>query len=183
VLVNAVSADALGQVAGRVLGERVVAVGASQEAQLAALEAPGGPVLTLGGDRGAELVPISVARFRYGSGLVVAWLDVGTGTVLESLRGEGDAGSAASPALEPGHARVLGADLTLPAMAETLRGAECVYVHVGLDVADPGLAGAIGTLRGVNVVGAGVTEGAGRHPDPGPVLAALGELLRSPPAG
>jgi arginase len=96
------------------VANRAVLVGANRAAQLAALEAPGGKVLTIGGDCGVELVPIGVARFRYGQGLVAAWFDAHAdlntagsspsgafhGMVLRSLLGQGDAEFAASPALE-----------------------------------------------------------------------------------
>jgi arginase len=96
------------------IANREVLVGANRLAQLAALEAPGGKVLTIGGDCGVELVPIGVARFRYGQGLVAAWFDAHAdlntaesspsgafhGMVLRSLLGQGDADFAASPALE-----------------------------------------------------------------------------------
>ena len=125
---------ALAELAGLVLGEpvnvvpqsevtsstvdgvanREVLVGANRAAQLAALEAPGGPVLTIGGDCGVELVPIGVARFRYGQGLAVAWFDAHAdlntaesspsgafhGMVLRSLLGQGDLDFAAGPAVE-----------------------------------------------------------------------------------
>ena len=54
------------------VANREVLVGANRAAQLAALEAPGGKVLTIGGDCGVELVPVGVARFRYGHGLAAA---------------------------------------------------------------------------------------------------------------
>lgn len=95
---------------------------AGRPAQLAALQAPGGPVLTIGGDCGVELVPVGVARYRYGPGLGVAWFDAHAdlntassspsgafhGMVLRSLLGEGDPEFAAAPALERGHAVLIG---------------------------------------------------------------------------
>jgi arginase len=96
------------------VANRAVLVGGNRAAQLAALEAPGGPVLTIGGDCGVELVPIGVARFRYGQGLAVGWFDAHAdlntaasspsgafhGMVLRSLLGHGDTDFAAGPALE-----------------------------------------------------------------------------------
>ncbi|MDT8915615.1 arginase family protein [Amycolatopsis sp. PS_44_ISF1] len=116
------------------VAHRAVLTGANRAAQLAALEAPGGPVLTIGGDCGVELIPIGVARFRHGAGLGVAWLDAHAdlntaesspsgafhGMVLRSLLGEGDASFAASPALEPGRVALFGARVFDPAEREAL---------------------------------------------------------------
>src|SRR5437764_234702 len=104
------------------IASRAVLTGPNRAAQLAALEAPGGPVLTIGGDCGVELVPIGVARFRYGPGLGVAWFDAHPdlntaatspsgafhGMVLRSLFGEGDPDFAADPALVPGRVALAG---------------------------------------------------------------------------
>jgi arginase len=210
------------------VANREVLVGANRAAQLAALEAPGGKVLTIGGDCGVELVPAGVARFRYGHGLVAAWFDAHAdlntaesspsgafhGMVLRSLLGQGDADFAASPALE--RAVLIGArvfddvereavDSGLVGLApgdpvavrEALGGAQCVYLHVDLDVLDPAgfgglnypepggltvaqLAAAIGALGEFDVIGAGVTECVGTGPELRvlePVLAAIGALL------
>jgi arginase len=142
---------------------RAVLTGPNRAAQLAALEAPGGPVLTIGGDCGVELVPIGVARFRYGAGLGVAWFDAHAdlntastspsgafhGMVLRSLFGEGDPEFAAAPALEPGRAVLVGTRVFDPeersaidrglavTSLEALARADKVYVHVDLDVLDP----------------------------------------------
>ncbi|WP_326569191.1 arginase family protein [Amycolatopsis rhabdoformis] len=104
------------------VANRAVLTGTNRAAQLAALEAPGGPVLTIGGDCGVELVPIGVARYRYGPGLGVAWFDAHAdlntaasspsgafhGMVLRSLLGEGDEEFAASPAVEAGRVALFG---------------------------------------------------------------------------
>ncbi|HWD05632.1 MAG TPA: arginase family protein [Amycolatopsis sp.] len=104
------------------VANREVLTGANRVAQLAALEAPGGPVLTIGGDCGVELVPVGVARYRFGPGLGVAWFDAHPdlntgvsspsgafhGMVLRSLLGEGDKAFAASPAIEPGRVALFG---------------------------------------------------------------------------
>ncbi|MEA5364061.1 arginase family protein [Amycolatopsis sp., V23-08] len=145
------------------IANRAVLTGPNRAAQLAALEAPGGPVLTIGGDCGVELVPIGVARFRYGTGLGVAWFDAHAdlntastspsgafhGMVLRSLFGEGDPEFAAAPALEPGRAVLAGTrvfdagereavDRGLAVTSlDALAGAEKLYVHVDLDVLDP----------------------------------------------
>jgi arginase len=243
----------LAQMVGRVLGEpvhevaqqssgsstvdgvanREVLVGANRVAQLAALEAPGGPVLTVGGDCGVELVPIGVARFRYGQGLGVAWFDAHPdlntassspsgafhGMVLRSLFGEGDAEFAASPALQRGRAVLVGARVFDPAEREAvdsglvahipvpgdpasvtsaLRAAQRVYLHVDLDVLNPGefsglnypepggltidqLVAGIRALADFEVIGAGITECAGTGPQLRllePVIDAIGELLK-----
>ncbi|OLT46228.1 arginase [Saccharomonospora sp. CUA-673] len=135
---------------------------------------PGGPVLTIGGDCGADLVPIGFARAQHGHRLVTAWFDAHAdsntaagspsgafhGMVLRALLGEGDADLAASPALEPGHAVLIGTrafdpderravDAGLlrhvpppadPAAVREAVGAETggpVYLHVDVDVLDP----------------------------------------------
>ncbi|MCU1686453.1 MAG: arginase [Amycolatopsis sp.] len=234
---------ALGEFVGRVLGEPVhhvpqgkttsstvdgvvnrAALLENRAAQLAALEAPAGPVLTVGGDCGVELVPISVARFRYGIGLKVAWFDAHAdlntaagspsgafhGMVLRSLFGEGDAEFAASPPLEPSNAVLFGTRVFDPEERDaldrglvsqapgSLRGAEYVYLHLDLDVLDPGefsgmnypesggmsiveLVDAIGGLAGFEVIGAGITEcvatGSELHVLE-PVIRAIGALLK-----
>ncbi|WP_290062408.1 arginase family protein [Amycolatopsis solani] len=146
----------------RGIASRAELTGPNRAAQLAALEAPGGPVLTIGGDCGVELVPIGVARFRHGPGLGVAWFDAHPdlntastspsgafhGMVLRSLFGEGDAEFAADPALEPGSVALLGTRVFDPEeRAAVSRGlavtsldalsVEKLYVHVDLDVLDP----------------------------------------------
>jgi arginase len=198
---------------------------ANRAAQLAALEAPEGPVLTIGGDCGVELIPIGVAQFRY-SGLAVAWFDAHPdlntaesspsgafhGMVLRSLFGQGDAEFAASPALEravligtrafdPAEREAVGNGLVTQAstetVAEALSGAESVYLHVDLDVLDPGefagvsypepggltidqLVAAIRSLSDVDVVGAAITECAGSElRGLVPVIEAIGAALGS----
>jgi arginase len=249
---------ALGALAGDVLGERVHEVPvdatgsstvegiANREAlvrnrkwQLAAMEAPEGPVLTIGGDCGVELVPLGVARYRYGRGLGVVWFDAHAdlntaacspsgafhGMVLRSAFGEGDDEFAASPPLVAGRAVLTGtrcfdpveraaleaglvrhvpvADVGDPAWvvaAVRETGADQLYLHIDLDVLDPGvfpglncpepgglriseLVAGIRALSGVAVIGAGITECASA--DRGelralvPVLEAVGDLLES----
>jgi len=111
------------------IANRAVLTGTNRQLQLAAVEAPEGPVLTIGGDCGVELVPVSVARFRYGATLGVAWFDAHAdlntadsspsgafhGMVLRSLLGEGDKEFAASPSIEPGRAALFGARALDPA--------------------------------------------------------------------
>ncbi|MBK1786841.1 arginase family protein [Prauserella cavernicola] len=103
------------------IANRAALVG-NRRAQLAALEDPQGPVLTIGGDCSADLVPLGVARYRYGPGLGAVWFDAHAdcntaatspsgafhGMVLRSLLGDGDPGFAASPALERGRAVLVG---------------------------------------------------------------------------
>ncbi|WP_329050656.1 arginase family protein [Amycolatopsis sp. NBC_01488] len=207
------------------VANRAVLTGANRAAQLAALEAPGGPVLTIGGDCGVELVPIGVARFRYGPGLGVAWFDAHAdlntastspsgafhGMVLRSLFGEGDPEFAADPALEPGHAVLAGTRVFDPEERaavsrglvvesfDALAGVDKLYVHVDLDVLDPGefpglncpepagwtierLVAELDALAAFDVVGAGITECVGTSREVEvlePVLAAVGRLLVS----
>ncbi|MCE7007809.1 arginase family protein [Kibdelosporangium philippinense] len=170
---------ALSRLAGEIAGVQPVVVPVSTEdspvidgvanraalivnrtAQLAALEAPGGSVLTIGGDCGTDVVPIAVARFRFGESLGVAWFDAHPdlntvetspsgafhGMALRVLFGEGDAEFVASPALRPGNAVLIGArsidegeqaaiDRGLVS-ADSIPG-EQIYLHVDLDVLDP----------------------------------------------
>jgi arginase len=202
---------------------RAELTGPNRAAQLAALEAPGGPVLTIGGDCGVELVPIGVARFRYGPGLGVAWFDAHAdlntaatspsgafhGMVLRSLFGEGDPEFAADPALTPGNVVLAGTRVFDPeeraavsrglvvTSPAALVGVEKLYVHVDLDVLDPGefaglnhpepdgwtiarLVSSLDALAAYDVVGAGITECVGTPREVEvlePILAALGRLL------
>ncbi|QRP44484.1 arginase family protein [Amycolatopsis sp. FDAARGOS 1241] len=208
------------------VANRAVLTGANRAAQLAALEAPGGPVLTIGGDCGVELVPVGVARYRHGAGLGVAWFDAHPdlntaesspsgafhGMVLRSLLGEGDEEFAASPAIEPGRVALFGTRVFDVAEEQAVRrglavqtedvagalrraGAESVYLHVDLDVLDPGefggvnfpepgglkifeLVEAIAGLSEVDVVGAGITECVGTQLEAlEPVITAVGRVL------
>ena len=215
----------------RGIANRAVLTGENRKAQLAALEAPGGPVLTIGGDCGTDLIPLGVARYRYGPGLGVAWFDAHGdlntpesspsgafhGMVLRSLLGEGDPEFAADPPLVPGQVVLTGTralddaeraaiDRGLAVIAENppdvagsllAQGAERVYLHLDLDVLDPGefaginypepdgltigdLVAAIDALAGLEVVGAAVTECVGTSEEVAvlePVLAAIGRLL------
>jgi arginase len=116
-----VPVDAAGSPTERGVRNRAALL-ANRPAQLAALENPEGPVLTLGGDCGADLVPIGVARYRYGPTLGVLWFDAHAdantpltspsaafhGMVLRALLGEGDADFVANPALAPGRAVLVG---------------------------------------------------------------------------
>lgn len=206
------------------VANREILTGENRAAQLAALEAPGGPVLTIGGDCGVELVPIGVARYRYGPGLGVVWFDAHPdlntaetspsgafhGMVLRSLLGEGDPDFAADPPLEPGRVVLAGTRVFDKAeqdavdrglvvesaeIAAGLSGADKVYVHLDLDVLDPGefdglnypepggltiarLVSMLRELSGFEVIGAGITECVGTEVRVlEPVLEVLGELL------
>jgi arginase len=125
----------------------------NRTAQLAALEAPEGPVLTVGGDCGVEVAPIGVARFRHGEDLGVLWFDAHPdlntpttspssafhGMALRALFGEGDPEFVADPPLR--HAVLVGARSMDEGERAALRlvGGEGnpVYVHIDLDVLDP----------------------------------------------
>ncbi len=209
------------------IANRAVLTGPNRAAQLAALEAPAGPVLTIGGDCGVELVAIGVARFRHGPELEVAWFDAHPdlntaesspsgafhGMVLRSLLGEGDPEFAAEPALEPGRVALVGTRAFDAAEREVVERGLVVedvaalgtggklYVHLDLDVLDPGefggvnypepgglsigaLVGALDALAGFEVVGAGITECVADSKDVAvlePVLAAVGRLLSPKP--
>ncbi|EHR49583.1 arginase family hydrolase, arginase/agmainase/formiminoglutamate hydrolase [Saccharomonospora marina XMU15] len=103
------------------IGNKAVLV-RNRDAQLAALEAPEGKVLTIGGDCGTDLVPAGVARYRYGENLGVVWFDAHAdcntpdsspsgafhGMVLRALLGEGDCEFAASPAVAAGRVVLAG---------------------------------------------------------------------------
>jgi len=51
------------------VANRSVLTGPNRVAQQAAVAGFTGPILTIGGDRGVELVPISAARKQWGAGL------------------------------------------------------------------------------------------------------------------
>ncbi|MEU6642383.1 arginase family protein [Saccharomonospora sp. NPDC046836] len=133
----------------------------NRQAQLAALEAPEGRVLTIGGDCGVDLVPIGVARYRHGAGLAAVWFDAHAdcntaasspsgafhGMVLRSLLGDGDPDFAASPALEPGRAVLAGTRAFDPAERRAVADGLVRHVPVPADpdtlrrtVADTGAA-------------------------------------------
>ncbi|ONI70314.1 arginase [Actinosynnema sp. ALI-1.44] len=169
----------------------------NRTAQLAALEAPEGPVLTIGGDCGTDVASIGVARFRHGPNLGVAWFDAHPdlntpetspsgayhGMALRALFGEGDPEFVAGPALRPGNAVLIGARAFDPGEQTAIdRGlvtrdsfpGEQIYLHIDLDVLDPGefggvtypepnglsIAELVDAIDGipVPVVGVGITE-------------------------
>ncbi|TLW90870.1 arginase family protein [Saccharomonospora piscinae] len=201
-------------------------------AQLTALENPEGPVLTIGGDCAADLVPLGVARYRYGSGLGVLWFDAHAdintpesspsgafnGMVLRALLGESDPEFAADPAVAPGRAVLVGTRAFDPAeralvdsgvvrhvpvpadpddVVKALREADvsAVYVHIDVDVLDPGelvgshdhepgglgverLVECLDALDEFDVIGAAVTECATRDRTEAAPLAPVLEALR-----
>ena len=167
----------------RGIANRAILTGPNRAAQLAALEAPGGPVLTIGGDCGVELIAIGVARYRCGPELGVAWFDAHPdlntaesslsgafhGMVLRSLLGEGDPEFAADPALAAGRVALIGTRAFDPAEREVverglvvedlaaLGSSGKIYVHLDLDVLEPG------EFAGIN------------YPEPGGL--SIGELV------
>ncbi|RBM20173.1 arginase [Prauserella sp. PE36] len=128
---------------------------ANRQAQLAALEEPEGPVLTLGGDCAVDLVPVGVARYRHGPGLGIVWFDAHAdsntpasspsgafhGMVLRSLLGDGDPDFAASPPLAPGHAVLVGTRAFDPAERQAV--ADGLLRHVPVPSEPDAIAGAV----------------------------------------
>lgn len=118
--------------------------------QLAALENPEGPVLTIGGDCASDLVPIGVARYRYGPKLGVVWFDAHAdantpetspsgafnGMVLRALLGEGDDEFVANPAVEPGRAVLVGTRSFDPAELQAVGAGLLRHVPPPADPAD-----------------------------------------------
>ncbi|WP_433221503.1 arginase family protein [Microtetraspora malaysiensis] len=150
----------------------------------AALEKAGAaPVVTVGGDCGVELEPVSAALARYGDALAVVWFDAHGdlntpasspshafhGMVLRTLLGEGHPDLVPARALRPEQVILAGAraldpaelayvadakiarhavadlasspDALVAAVAAT--GATAVYIHIDLDVLDPGRFGSL----------------------------------------
>ncbi|AQZ62109.1 hypothetical protein BKM31_12055 [[Actinomadura] parvosata subsp. kistnae] len=120
-----------------------------------------GFVVTVGGDCGVELEPITAALRRHGDRLHVAWFDAHGdmntpatspsgafhGMILRTLQGEGPADLVRSPALHPSRIALAGTRSLDPAESEHIRRAgiggldaigpdAVVYVHVDLDVLD-----------------------------------------------
>ncbi|NIH84912.1 arginase family protein [Amycolatopsis granulosa] len=88
-----------------------------------------GPVLTIGGDCAADLVPVAAARASCGDRFGVVWFDAHAdlntpgsspsgafhGMVLRSLLGDGDPAFAAAPPIAPGRAVLVGTRAVDPA--------------------------------------------------------------------
>ena len=119
-------------------------------------------MLTVGGDCGVDVIPIGVARFRYGADLALAWFDAHPdlntthtspsgafhGMALAAALGIGDPQFAADPAIgtavlvgaraiDPGEQMLIDAEQARVGPAADLAGAACVYLHLDLDVLDP----------------------------------------------
>ncbi|MEV0831103.1 arginase family protein [Nonomuraea rubra] len=120
-----------------------------------------GFTVTVGGDCGVELEPVTAALRRHGDRLHVAWFDAHGdlnspatspsgafhGMILRALLGDGPPGLVRSPALRPGQIALAGTRSLDPAEADYIREAAIggldtigpdavVYVHVDLDVLD-----------------------------------------------
>lgn len=199
---------------------------ANLEAQRTAVRDATGPILTIGGDCGVEFEPIRAAVERYGPDLAVAWFDAHPdlktldsspngayhAMVLIGLMGKGDPALTADPALRRDRVALInarGADsaeqeaiadgwgILTDDPATVLHGASHLYVHVDVDVLDPGefpglnmpepdgmtideLVTALESLTGFNVIGAGITENVGTAEEVEvltPVVRAVGKLL------
>lgn len=210
------------------VSNRAVLTGPNLAAQRAALAGVDEPVLTIGGDCGVEFEPIRVLRERHGEGLGIAWFDAHPdlktpdsahdgayhAMVLAGLLGESDPELTADPPVDPAKVALISPRAAIPAEKEMiargmgtetedpaalLAGASHVYVHIDVDVLDPGqfpghnmpepggltidrLVELIDSLRGLPVVGAGITECVGTAEQVEaltPILEALGALLRS----
>ncbi|WP_214416720.1 arginase family protein [Sphaerisporangium fuscum] len=208
-----------------------VLTGVAARARAALDEVSGEPVVTVGGDCGVELEPVSAALTRHGDALAIVWFDAHGdlntpasspshafhGMVLRTLLGEGHPelvpGRALRPeqvilagarALDPSEASYVAeaglawhsvADLTASpdslVSAVTATGATAVYVHIDLDVLDPGTFGSqsypepgglgVEALREAvralttrfTLAGLGITEYAPHHEEDQAVLASL----------
>lgn len=143
-----------------------------------------GFVVTVGGDCGVELAPVSAAIDRYGERLALVWFDAHGdlntpasspsgafhGMILRALTGEGHDELVPSRAISPGRVVLAGArdldpgerdfiaanalthvtvaDLSDPAVlvdAVAATGATAIYVHIDLDVLDPGVFASVGS--------------------------------------
>ncbi|MGW4476501.1 arginase family protein [Nonomuraea sp. NPDC004354] len=143
-----------------------------------------GLVVTVGGDCGVELAPVSAALDRYGERLGLVWFDAHGdlntpasspsgafhGMILRALTGEGHGELLPGRAISPGRVVLAGArdldpgerdfiadsglthvtvaelsDPTVLVEAVAATGAEAVYVHIDLDVLDPGVFASVGS--------------------------------------
>ncbi|MFI0351039.1 arginase family protein [Actinomadura sp. 9N407] len=159
-----------------------VLTGVAAEAR-AALTRAGGTAITVGGDCGVELEPVSAALARHGDALAVVWFDAHGdlntpesspsrafhGMVLRTLLGQGPAELVPERPLRPGQVVLAGAraldeaeqayiartGLSLVPVADlrtgpgplveavAATGATKIYVHIDLDVLDPGAFGSL----------------------------------------
>jgi arginase len=220
--------DTEGTAGGGVRGLDVLtAVAADVRARLATVEDD--LVVTVGGDCGVELEPVTAAAARHGDALALVWFDAHGdlntpasspsgafhGMILRTLLGDGPAelrparplrpqqvvlagGRALDPAERDFIARsglrhvtdlTTAPDAVADAVADT--GAEAVYVHIDLDVLDPGafaslgfpepggvtpaqLLAAVRSVTGrVPLAGMGITEYAPARPKDQETLSAL----------
>jgi arginase family enzyme/ribosomal protein S18 acetylase RimI-like enzyme len=187
----------------------------------AALERHRGLILTAGGDCGVELEPIAAALRRHGERLAVVWFDAHGdlntpatspsgafhGMVLRTLLGEGPAGLvpdrplrreqvvlAGARALDPAeraYAEGIPVVTDPAALVAAVGDARAVYVHLDLDVLDPGSFASVGcpepggltpgrvaemvtALAGhAEIVGIGITEYEPARPEDQRTLAGL----------
>ncbi|MFC7584830.1 arginase family protein [Nonomuraea antimicrobica] len=120
-----------------------------------------GLTVTVGGDCGVELEPVTAALRRHGDRLTVVWFDAHGdlntpatspsgafhGMILRTLQGEGPSDLVRSPALSPGQIALAGTRSLDPAEADhirrvgigglaTVRDDAVLYVHIDLDVLD-----------------------------------------------
>jgi arginase family enzyme/GNAT superfamily N-acetyltransferase len=130
--------------------------------------------VTVGGDCGVELEPIAAALRRHGDRLAVVWFDAHGdlntpesspsgafhGMVLRTLLGDGPAGLVPELPLRRGQVVLAGVRALDPAerahaegmpivadpagLVEAVGDAEAVYVHLDLDVLDPGVFASVG---------------------------------------
>ena len=144
--------------------------------------------VTAGGDCGVELAPIAAARRRHGDRLAVVWFDAHGdlntpasspsgafhGMVLRTLLGEGPPGLvpgeplrrdqvvlAGVRALDPAeraYAEALPNATGPAALVEAVGDADAVYVHLDLDVLDPGVFASVGTPEPGGLTSAQVVE-------------------------
>ncbi|GAB2801717.1 hypothetical protein GCM10027176_02410 [Actinoallomurus bryophytorum] len=153
-------------------GDHVLAANAAKIR--AALEGRRGLTLVAGGDCGVELEPVAAAVRRHGDRLAVVWFDAHGdlntpesspsgafhGMVLRTLLGEGPGGLvpdrplrreqvvlAGARALDPAeraYADGLPIAFDTAALMNAVGDAEAVYVHLDLDVLDPGSFASVG---------------------------------------
>jgi arginase family enzyme/GNAT superfamily N-acetyltransferase len=154
----------------------------------AALEHHRGLTLIAGGDCGVELEPVAAAVRRHGDRLAVVWFDAHGdlntpesspsgafhGMVLRTLLGEGPAGLVPDRPLRPEQVVLAGVRALDPperayvegipivfdtaALMEAVGDVEAVYVHLDLDVLDPGSFASVGTPEAGGLTPARVIE-------------------------